>query len=75
MRSCLVYTHLLKYNGMDVWSCGRNNYSKQILYLLKKRVKLIKIQYIEIKKHLTVFYKWIWCKIKDLIIFEEEDCS
>jgi hypothetical protein len=72
MIRCLVYNHLLKYHIRDIMSCGRNNYSRQVLLLLKRRVKQIKTKYVNFKYCLGLFYKWIWVKKCDLFNVDEE---
>lgn len=57
---------------------GFEDKAKQMKYLVRlmhKQLRFIVIHYSRFKRPLTWFYKWIWCKVKELIIFEEEDCS
>jgi hypothetical protein len=45
---------------------------RYLVRLMHNQLKWITIYYSNFKKHLTIFYKWIWCKRRDLFDIDED---
>ena len=58
--------------SIDNYSLYRREITKYWVKLMKQHSERMKKHYTIAKDHLMIYYKWIWCKKRHLLINEEE---